>query len=251
MCCPLPAPTEFDQQWIEANQKHLEKNIVPTRDPRWGKLLLTWNQKLDEKRILIHKYTAIVDLQEGNLFLDCSTTKIYRKTFAFLLAVPFYIFAKTVIHISQALVLNDISNSVFFKQPFSTTLKNAFKNLADIIRTPLFGIILIISSISILCLGLFKPESMYTYRDFLGKILLAMNWGERSKFELAECFIPAHLSRLENFSDNTVKDTVYPSHNKLEKQFTLFARAVIIHQLRNYDYYLCKKYKPTSPYISQ
>jgi len=133
---------------------------------------------------------------------------------------------------------------LIFARPLHTACKTAYhllalrnpstalKHLADVVRTPIYGILLTALAIVGLVLGLFGSDKIYDLRLLMGKIEQSLNWGEKqTSWTLAPCFQPEVLDKInetwgvQDFS----KDTLYENG---ERGKSNYARAKIIHKRR-------------------
>jgi hypothetical protein len=98
----------------------------------------------------------------------------------------------------------------------------------DIVRTPIYGIVLTALAIVGLILGLFDSEKIYDLRLFMGKIEQSLNRGEKhTEWTLAPCFQPGDLNNIDTIWGKTeFKDTTYPNEQRGKVNY---ARAKIIH----------------------
>lgn len=250
ICCPLPPPSLLDDQWNLLHAENLQKHIIPTNNSRWGYLICEWHEKKSNGKILDHRYAACVDLENYTWFIDCSPLKIFMKCTGQLLVRPFHILLKTIYHLSLLHIGINAFKTLCRKQSLEKCLQNSVRSICDIVRTPLFGLALIITSIGALCFGAIKHDSLYASRDLLGKIEQMSNWGEIHTFDtLGECFQARPLSMIERYDDQNFGDTIY-TDDPFERHLTYFARSHIRHMRENYEVLYFGKIDPNSTYIS-
>lgn len=74
----------------------VRENVYTTqgKDSKWGRLVLTWNEKLPDGKTKEHKYAAMVNRETGELFLDCRPHKLLAKCFTTTLGHPLMSIAK-------------------------------------------------------------------------------------------------------------------------------------------------------------
>lgn len=223
--CYFPRPSPAEEAWIEQNAEALKKHIISHHHPRWGRLICTWVQKKETGEVLRHQYAFCLDKQNSTLFIDCSPLKIYLKCMAQLLLRPAHILIKTISHLFLIHVMANAIQTLLKKQSLEAFMQHTARSICDIVRTPLFGAALIVTSIAVLCIGLFNHESMYTGRDLIGKIEQFSNWGTKHTWDtLAPCFQPFPLSIIENFKYRTFSDTIYSDEDPIGRQLSNLAR---------------------------
>lgn len=254
-CCIMqPNVSLAEQQWHSLYDDELKKRVLPNpKSQRWGLLLLTWHEKKDGGKILKHRYAACVDRHEGNFYLDCTPFKIYLKCLAQLIGRPIHTSVKTLYHLSfVGPLFYEISQTWKGYQSKEVCLKNILKSTADIIRTPIYSVVLTVTSIAVLVFSPFNNNLLYSGRACLGKIEQKANWDEKhTPWTLNNCFQPFDLSLIES-SENTDRsyDTVYTSDNPLDRQLTHFARRLIRYNRHNFDPFSCQKLAKNQTYIS-
>lgn len=226
ICCHLPPQFEEEEKWNLLHAETLKRHLIPTNNSRWGRMLCTWHEKKEDGKVLDHHYAACIDLENCTWFIDDTPLKIYVKCVFQLLLRPFHTILKMLSHISLAQIANNIFKTMRGQQSIDTCIQNSVRSICDIVRTPLFGLAMIISSIAVLVLGAINPESMYTNRDILGKIEQMSNWGERNTREtLTPCFQAIPLSFIQKFEDQKFKDTVFFNDDPIERKLALIMRA--------------------------
>ena len=239
--------------YISQLQQHiLPEFISPAGELNWGRLICTWHQKKDAGCIVTHTYAACVDGYEGKIYLDCRPQKILAKCFAHLFARPLHALIKTIYCLSLYPIFQQIAKFNQPDRPKEEKIKYIFRALADIVLTPIYGLILTVATLAILVISPFSPEYLYEGRKMLGKIELASNWGNaHTPWTLAECFQPYPLEILEQYGNLEFdRDTVYPDESPLEKQLANFARAHIRHKHKTFDIFSCSRLPPNTIYQS-
>src|SRR5262249_46850715 len=138
------------------------------------------------------------------------------------------------------------------QQTIDDCLRNSIRSLADIVRTPLFGLASLVTSIAILLASPFNSELLLSGRRLLGKIEVLANWGvKKSPWTLGFCFQPLDLSFLNTYEGRQEeKDTLYSSDDPLEKQLTHFARSAIHYRQTHIDITTCQKESMDEAYNS-
>lgn len=236
----------------------------------WGRLICTWHEKQASGEILTHHYAACVDGKDGEIYPDCQPTKIFIKCLACLFVRPLHSILKTLYHLSLYPIFYEAihSNRSTLRpeeratDPIGTLkisdninqikIKNIFKSIVDIFLTPLYGLILTITTIGVLIIGPLNPKYLYEGRKLLGKIEQMSNWGQtNTPMTLSKCFQPRPLEMLEHYGEReTEDDTYYPDENPISQQLGEFAKACILYQRKHFDVFSCKKLQPKTCYQS-
>jgi len=148
----------------------------------------------------------------------------------------------------------EIGMTIAGKQSAKEGFKNSVRSIADIIRTPIYGLTIMISSCALLIVGPFAPHSIYSFRKALGEIEQCQNWGftgwsEKANWTLSSCFQPFPISYLERYDNKTHENTLY-SDDPLERQLTNFASSAIYHKRGRLDPYDCHHVPQKQTYAS-
>lgn len=173
------------------------------KNSKWGHLLLTWNQQLQD-RIITHKFSPVVNLTSGEIYLDCTKNKIYVKIFAHTLVrpvlTPFYVLQK-VISIKGNIyksVSNDINKDEQIKRIALNALTIFISDLTDIPKIIICSTILTaLSALVLVVIPFGYTDITYDARDLLGKIIRFMH-NDRylmTRKDVFICFSP--ISNLE------------------------------------------------------
>lgn len=241
---------DFENQ--EINQEYIQrfqKRILPSHDPRWGRLLCLWHEKRDGDRFVTHIYLSRIDKMNGGFYLDSRPLEIFFKTSLQLIARPLFTAIKTVYHLSMIPIINEIGLALSGAQPLREGIKNSFRSIADILLTPLFGLAIMISSVAVLCLASCDPESIYSGSALIGEIERYSNWGMRhTEWTLAKCFqpFPWYLFAKYDHRDKT-KDTIYTADSAMDP-LANFARARIRFMRQHVNPLNCQKNDLNTPY---
>lgn len=232
----------------------LPESLSPEGELNWGRLIGTWHEKKSGNQPLIHTYAFCIDGKEGGIYMDCRPGKIFVKCLVHLFARPLHTLIKTIYQISLYPIFFEIAKIYRSKQTENMT--NPFKACADIILTPLYGIILTVVTVAVLISGIFASENLYEGRKLLGKIEQASNWGKQHTFwTLAKCFQPYSLEILKHYEVRKFSDTIYLEKGMqekilLERSLSNYTRAKILFKKRCFDPFSCSKLKASSAYQS-
>lgn len=246
-----PIQMEDPLSYIDQLQQHILPEVVSQEgELNWGRLICIWREKQENGSLLIHTYAACIDGKDGSLYLDCRPRKILAKCLAHLLVRPLHTIIKTIYHLSLYPILHEIAKS-YLSDKTKQEKMNVFKVVADIVRTPLYGLVLTITTLAVLIAGAFAPENLYDGRRLLGKIEQSSNWGQRHTFwTLAKCFQAYPLETLEHYGEKDFScDTFYQGQDLIERQLANFARAQIRYKKKVFDIFDCTKLKSEAEYI--
>jgi hypothetical protein len=126
---------------------------------------------------------------------------------------------------------------------------NSVKSLADIVRTPVYGVVLTVISLAGVIAIPFSPNLAYDVREVYGNVEQSLNWGiRRTETTLARCFQPIcniDGSKEQYLFENTNKnleDKEYSEEDikhikikNLEDRLNKFAERVIEHRRKYYN----------------
>lgn len=139
--------------------------------------------------------------------VNCKTKKLYRDDPLILLAVKlsmlaigtlFALSAKTLYHLFLPLpftqkIFAEIKNRncMSKKDLGKKIMKELGKSCADILRTPLYAVVMSILSLATTCLAIYKKEYLYEGRALYGELQLSLNWGiKKGLWSFAPCMQP-------------------------------------------------------------
>jgi hypothetical protein len=229
-------------QFIDQHPE-LKPCVIQTegKESKWGRLVCHWHEK---KTSLDHIFTPLINLQTGEIYLDCSKKKIYAKFITHLLLRPIHIAFKTLYHLAIPLSIPYIvyksikegkEENQDRKKIAQNCLKNCVKSLADIVRTPLYGIAMIIVNVAALVIGPLAPKTLYDFREMTGKLIPSLSWQKTFvEDDIFPCFQAfENLQNINNW-DTPKEDTIYPSANAYLRGLSNFARSQIKFRREHY-----------------
>lgn len=225
------------QQFLNEHSE-LELFIVETEGQgnKWGRLVCHWHET---KTNFDHILTPLINLQTGDIYLDCSKKKIYAKFITHLILRPFHIAFKTLYHLAFPISFPYIVYTTIAKgkeeeqdkkEIAQHCLKNCVKSLADIVRTPLYGIAMVIINVAALIIGPLAPKTLYDFREMTGKLIQFLSWQEEFVEEdIFPCFQSLiNLQHINEWGLREHKDTNYSVNaNEYVKGLSNFARSQI------------------------
>lgn len=189
---------------------------------KWGRIDCQWieQKENDDETKLKHHFFPLINKKTGEIYLDCSKRKIYVKFFVHSIIRPVLILGKTLYHTAFFISIphiiaktitkgkkNELSGGEIAKQ----CLKNSVKSLADIIRTPLYGVAMEVISVTALVVGPLAPRSLYTLREAVGALVRSLNWNDRQEYmnDMFICFQPLkNLNRMITRAEEQQKNPV-------------------------------------------
>jgi hypothetical protein len=236
--------TEEFKQWRLENPLIEELFFYPEgKDFRYGRIAAKWVERKEEKD-LTHICAFAFDFYNGDILEDCRKRKIWIKCLLLNMGYPLAGFNKTLYHALLPLsipveifkgVQEGIQHNDAPKQIAAKVLRNMARNIADIIRTPLYTIALTIVTLSATIIGIFAPRKLYQLRALAGRIELTLNWGDKeSPWILANCFQPIfNIQEIHLHFDKNNGDTFYEIDNPNRRSLNNLARAYVNYWRRN------------------
>lgn len=253
-------------QKIQALIHHTEGD-----NSKWGRIDAVWIENKSGEQ-LTHEYFALINKETGDIYLDCSKKKIYVKLLTHAIVRPILIFGKTLYHtfffisiphIIAKTVINGKAQKLSGGAIATQCLKNSFKSLADIVRTPAYGVAMLVVSATALIIGPLAPRSLYTLREAIGALVQSLNWNDREEYmnDVFLCFQP--LRNIERMKTSTPYDddrTVYPNGDPYEDEsvaimvgLSNYARQNVEFRRNNRSPFndCFRKLNPNEAYVSQ
>lgn len=165
---------------------------------QWKRIKCEWKEKAPN---LTHVVACTINAQTTDLYLDCRERKIWAKCVALTFIRPLHtIILKTVYHILLPISLPlEIASRYLTARKYNLSIQKTiclcvvkvFYSLQDIFRSPLYGTILTIISLSGVLIGPIAPEKLYDIRELYSKVESSLNDGKQiSAWRLAPCFLP-------------------------------------------------------------
>jgi hypothetical protein len=142
-----------------------------------------------------HEVHDTINVETGEIFMDCSKSKIFRKHLALVFGRPVITIIKTLWHLSiVGPLIPQLGDTLLGKQTVVSLLKNTVYSLTDIVRTPLYGIAMTIIHIAALVLACIDSNSLYYTRDLAGwlerKMLRMDTNPKKNDWSISPCFSP-------------------------------------------------------------
>lgn len=233
----------------------------------WGRLICTWREKKPDGTLLDHTYAACIDGRNHSWYLDDRPRKIFAKCVAQLFVRPFFTVAKTICFIIKFPLVGELKAYHSKEQSGRETALKIGRATANILLTPIFGVILTIMTLAVIILGVASPTSLYEGRKWIGRIEQLSNWGKTFEMAddrwlyryrqhkipttLAPCFQEHPLEDLACYAGKgSYKNTDYTGMDAVERQLANFARGAIRAKRRGADRFE-KRLKPDDvPYES-
>lgn len=201
-------PSEFKEWWAQQPDS-VKKIIHPYKtDARWAKIQHLFNTVVRdsqgtilERKPFEQQYVICIDAESeyaGNFYNDDSLRVIYLKFFLSACIRPFHLIAKTIYFLSLAAFIKAIVNGVKKKEKGKALALRLIRPIVDIVRTPLYGLVLMVVAIGALIISSFKPTLLYDCRALTGRLLHELYWSRRPALgsDLTPC-----MRRLGNLMD--------------------------------------------------
>lgn len=128
----------------------------------------------------------MINLLNGDLYPKSQTGKIQRECFKVTimrpLITPVLMFMK-ILELFQNIVLM-VGKTFFPLGPTSrkNDLQKCMRPLADLVRLPLYGVVLTLISLTGIILSPFHSISAYSIQELYGKVEQSLNWGKKQTF---------------------------------------------------------------------
>jgi hypothetical protein len=222
----------------------------------WVQRRMLWHEKIGQ-RILTHTFRPIENKEDGGIYSDNSISLLTEKCAALVLARPFHAVAKTLYHsflpvsipreIYLAVKKAQKEGKCTFEQMLKAGGVAALKNIADIIRTPLYELVLTVLAMVGFLLGIFRSEKIYALRAVAGKVENSLNWGDKkSPWTLAPCFqkIADRKTLGAEWGHTRFDDTYYPSGNLEDIAKANIARGTFDHRRKRRSLFYCWRLWP-------
>lgn len=198
----LFTPFEGDSRWGKVSRTFYKEvyfnnkdKVVPQEDPEGSKRVTTTHQR----------YTICLDPNSrfsGNFYHNDAKIELYIKFLASAIFRPvhtvFYtLYNATLIH-AAVIIFEGIKE----EKPANEILQKVVCSLADIVRTPVYEVAILIVTVAGLLLAPFHPELMYDLRAVVGRLNRELGWGKR---EGLHDFMPC-MQPLGNVMEFTLND---------------------------------------------
>lgn len=175
------------EEWVRENP--IFEHQIVKENSRWGRVVCVWHEEKEDGKVLQHQFAACVNLKNGDVYLDCSKKKLFAKNLTLTFARPLHALFKTLYHASMIGMVVAVHKGIKKKQTGGTIFVNCVKELADIVRTPLYAVVLTVISATAVVLSVVHPKSLYDMRNLYGRVEQSLNWGKKqSSWTLAICF---------------------------------------------------------------
>ena len=241
---------------IQSHLDRLNKLVTDNEnslDSLWGRIVATWCEKKSDGELQTHIYAPCINTSTGDLYFDCDLAKIFRKCIVQLIIRPFHALIKTIYHAAflPSITLEIIDVCKGHQNGLGAVI-NIAKSIADIIRTPLYTLAMMVASIAVIIMSTFDPQLLYSGRALIGALEATSNWGWiHTRWTLAPCFQPTPLTLLADYGNKPdYPDTIYPSQNPIDRELTHLARKHIRYLREHTDCFSSKQPRPNTPYIS-
>lgn len=206
---------------------------------RWARIQANWKEQKTGGKNLSHLCAFTIDLNSGDIYLDCRKRKIWAKCAALTIGRPIFGITKTMYHLALPLsipieiyksVIEDLQKKMSANQILKNSLRSIKHNLTDIIRTPLYSLAMTIVTLSAVIIGPFAPSKLYDLRARVGRLENKLNRGEDSIWNRAPCFQPLenlmHIHHLQYVKKDTQYEDEPSLHglNNLARSYVKFRR---------------------------
>lgn len=238
------------QSWLVENNSYAKSHIFATEGPdcKWGRVKAEWMEWDDPVRKITyrtHTFSLSINRETGEFYDDCTKKKVYAKMIAFTLTRPFIVFANTLYYacfpVAMTLAyrnarkeINKSKDQLEESEISARCRQAAFEALADVVRTPLYGIAMTVVSATALIIGPFAPKKLYDFREMENQLLRKYyRIPDGYVPDLFQCFI-SHNLQSEELYKGIKRDTNYLNpYSDVDRGMTNYARAWILHYREN------------------
>lgn len=204
---------------------------------RWGRFKGSWTEKTQSGHSLFHRCAFGLDFQTGDLYVDCSATKIWTKCIGLSLVCPINGLIKTGYHLFLPLLLGIKTAQKINKNwkvngltitPF--VVDEIKHHIIDIFRTAIYTTAITIVSVAAVIIGPLAPRKLYEWRHVIGQLEKSLNRGEHTIWTVARCFQPiGNLMEIDRLSDDYLdseydNDPILHGSNNLTRKYVRFRR---------------------------
>jgi hypothetical protein len=207
-------------QWIEQNRTIFVFTPGPTQD--WRTISIDYN----EPSYMHGPIHYSVHWNSGDIYLQKTTDNLLAIAWACLAGRPVKVFLKTAYHLFLPISIPYEIFTTFQKEMelrerhperpaenlYLKCSVSVIHSLADIVRTPLYGSVLMVLHISTIFVYIFDPKATHRLRLITGQIELELERGRRERC-LLRCFQPLdNLMTVDRRSDK-IEGIVYPENS--------------------------------------
>jgi hypothetical protein len=199
-------PEEY-AAWIQRQPKNVKRIFKPCPgNPRYARIERIVKLNLSpEQPPVTYKHRCIVCIDPksehaGNIYNSDSKLLLYWKFFLSTLARPVHLVVKTLYHLSLIGVAKIIFEGIKKGENPKDLGQKIVRSLADIVRTPLYELVMTIVSAVALLVAPFQPTLLYDFRSFTGKLSNELFWGRAKKADMPVNLTPC-MSRVVNIMD--------------------------------------------------
>lgn len=186
--------------WVQDQPEATQNIFVPCkRDHRWGKISRTFYKEIyydkdgrkvrqedpeGSKEIITNKQKFVICLDPdspfaGNIYNDDSKRLVYVKFAASLCFRPFHAVGYTLYSATLAHAAVIIFRGIRDQKPAGETLQKVVCSLADIVRTPVYEVAIMVVTIAGLLTVPLHPELVYDFRAVIARLNRELGWGKK------------------------------------------------------------------------
>lgn len=212
-----------------------------------NRLVCRWDEKMgSSQEIHHHIYAAGLDKNDG-VYLDCRKRKVFAKVVVSTPIRPLHGVVKILYHLSMFPIAKAIFYAFQGKMSAKEALIKSVQSIADIFRTPVYEVAIIVVGLAGTAIAIVNPTSLYKFREVIGKIEDALFRGEGDPFILTPCFQSTNLEDMveiyaleqgrKHYHLRNFEDTDYGEHSV---ENLLKAGVITEHRNRNKIFYRVK-----------
>lgn len=159
--------------------------------PRYQRIICRWKPSSG----LRHEVHDTINVATGEIFMDCSKAKIFKKHLTLVFLRPIHTLIKTLYHLSiVAPLASELSKLITGKNSLKCVVINTMHSFTDIVLTPIYGIGMTLVNIAGVIFGVLNSDTLYYTRDLAGSLERMHLRTEKNpnglEWSLSPCFSP-------------------------------------------------------------
>ena len=175
----------YIQKLKEKYPDYINEIITPL-SAKWGIIECSYKQRENGKET-VYRVPAVINLVNGDLYPKSQTGKIQRECFKVtmmrplitpvLMSIKIWELFENILMVGKTFLINPLDHT-----STKNYLQKCIRPLVDLVRLPLYGVVLTLISLTGIILSPFHSISAYSIQELYGKVEQSLNWGEKQTF---------------------------------------------------------------------